>query len=63
MIRACRRDIVCLLIVSLLLAFRIAQAQSPAVAQPHAKPDSGPLQAAAITARKVAIQQQLATLA
>ena len=63
MSRVCRRDIVCVLVCGLLFAFGTAQAQSSAMAQSQAESGSGPLPVAAVTARKVAIQQQLAALA
>ena len=63
MSRVCRRDIVCVLLCGLLFEFGTAQAQSSAMAQSQAEPGSGPLPVAAVTAQKVAIQQQLAALA
>src|SRR5262245_42118591 len=55
-----RRYTVSLLALCLLLGVAIARAQAPAAVQPAAEPPTGPLQA--VTARKIAIQQQLEAL-
>jgi hypothetical protein len=54
------RYTISLLVLCLLLSIAIARAQAPAAVQPTAEPPTGPLQA--VTARKIAIQQQLEAL-